>query len=273
MADLGTGLSKQHQAILQEYRQQAPRWGRLEINEHLLWVVDQLPLTPRCEVVDVAAGTGLFGRALAGRVRSVTAVDISPEMIEQGRMRAAQDGIPNMRWQLGTAEELPFPEERFDLAITRYSVHHLLAPAAVFGEMGRVCRPGGTIVAVDIVCDEDPLVAAHHDTLERTMDPTHTHVLSPSRLVQAAAEGGLTLQAYLSRDVPTSFNQWQAQIAEDAEARGAVRQALEAELAGGARTGMRPFMRGGELWFVHVWGVLLAGKRHGGRHGTAASAA
>jgi ubiquinone/menaquinone biosynthesis C-methylase UbiE len=100
-------ISAQQQAIRQEYRQQAPRWGKLEIGEHLLWVVDQLPLSPQSEVVDVAAGTGLFGRALAPRVARVTAVDITPEMIEQGRQRAQQDGIANMVWQQGEAEALP----------------------------------------------------------------------------------------------------------------------------------------------------------------------
>ena len=45
-----------------------------------------------------------------------------------------------------------------------------------------------------------------------------------------------------------------------------MRRALEAELAGGAPTGMRPFLREGALWFMHVWGVVLAGKRHRGRY-------
>jgi hypothetical protein len=74
------------------------------------------------------------------------------------------------------------------------------------------------------------------------------------------------LQAYLSRDVPMNFDQWQAHIPADAEPRLAVRRALEAELAGGERTGMRPYMRDGTLWFMHVWGVLLAGKSHRGRY-------
>ena len=89
-------IARQHEAIRREYRRQAPRWGRMEISEPLQWVVDKLPLSSECEVVDVAAGTGLFGRAVAPAVARVTAVDITPEMIEQGRQRAQQDGIANM---------------------------------------------------------------------------------------------------------------------------------------------------------------------------------
>lgn len=267
MTDVQTGaLNRQHRAIQQEYRQQAPRWGKLEIGEHLRWVVDQLPLTPQSEVVDIAAGTGLFGRAVAGSVARVTAVDITPEMIEQGRQRAQQDGILNMDWQQGLAEALPFADERFDLAITRYSIHHFVDPAAVLKEMGRVCRPGGVVVAVDMVSSEDPAVAARHDALETVIDSTHTSILSPSRLVAAAAQGGLTVQAYMSREVPMNFALWQAHIPAESEIRLTVRRALEAELAGGEPTGMRPFMRDGALWFMHVWGVLLAGKNHRGLH-------
>ena len=141
---------EQQKAIRDEYRQQAPRWGKAEISEHLRWVVDQLPLSPQSEVVDVAAGTGLFGRAVAPAVARVTAVDITPEMIAQGRRRAEADGIPNLVWRQGEAESLPFPDESFDLAITRYSIHHFVDPSAVLREMARTCRPDGTIVAVDM---------------------------------------------------------------------------------------------------------------------------
>lgn len=264
MTDLASDVSKQHQAILNEYRQQAPRWGKLEINEHLRWVVDQLPLSRQREVLDVAAGTGLFGRAVAPSVARVTAVDITPEMIEQGRMRARQDGIVNMDWREGAAEQLPFADDRFDLAITRYSIHHFVDPASVLREMGRVCRAGGMVVAVDMVADEDAMIAARHDALETLIDPTHTNILPPSGLVRAAASAGLTLQAYASRDVPMNFDLWQAHIPQHAASRKAIRSALESELAGGDKTGMRPTMRDDELWFTHVWGVLLAGKTHRG---------
>ena len=74
------------------------------------------------------------------------------------------------------------------------------------------------------------------------------------------------MQGYLSRDVPMSFDLWQAHVPADSEARATVRRALEEELAGGDQTGMRPFMRDGALCFMHVWGLLLAGKSHRGWH-------
>jgi hypothetical protein len=61
-----------------------------------------------------------------------------------------------------------------------------------------------------------------------------------------------------------NFDLWQGHIPADAVTRVTIRKALEAELAGGPQTGMRPFLRDGALWFMHVWGVLLAGKGHRG---------
>src|SRR5258705_9939956 len=179
----------QQKAIRDEFRQQAPRWGKFEISEHLRWVVEQLPLSPQSEVVDVAAGTGLFGRAVAPAVARVTAVDITPEMIEEGRRRAEEDGIANMTWRQGEAEALPFPDESFDLAITRYSIHHFVDPSAGLREMGRTCRRDGTIVAVDMGSDEDPAEASRQGAPGEMMSPTHPCVPSPSRLGRAAPGG------------------------------------------------------------------------------------
>ena len=81
-------ILEQQQAIREEYRKQAQSWGNFEIDDDLRWVVEQIPLSRSHNVLDVAAGTGLFGRALAHAVSSVTAVDITPEMIEQGRKKA-----------------------------------------------------------------------------------------------------------------------------------------------------------------------------------------
>jgi ubiquinone/menaquinone biosynthesis C-methylase UbiE len=252
----------QQQAIREEYRKQALAWGGFDIDDDLRWVVEQIPLSPSYSVLDVAAGTGLFGRALAHAVARVTAVDITPEMIEHGRKRAMEEGIHNLQWQLGSAEALPFANESFDLVVSRYAIHHFADPTAVLQEMNRVCNTGGLVVNVDMVSDENPVVAVHQNEVERMMDATHTRMLSPSHLVRATTDAGLTMLTYLSREVRMKFDEWQPHIAQESEAYRMARNALEAELSGGRTTGMRPFVENGELYFIHVWGVLIAGKSY-----------
>jgi ubiquinone/menaquinone biosynthesis C-methylase UbiE len=251
---------EQQQAIREEYRKQAPSWGTFDIDEDLRWVVAQIPLSRSHNVLDVAAGTGLFGRALAHAVASVTAVDITPEMIDEGRRRAKADGIHNLRFELGSAEALPFADQSFDLVMSRYAIHHFADPQTALSEMSRVCKPDGLVVNVDMVACENPAVGAYQNEVERMMDSTHTMMLSPSHLVRATTDAGLTMATYLSREVRVKFDEWQPHVSAQSDAYHASRSALETELSGGKRTGMQPFVDGDELYFIHVWGVLIAEK-------------
>ena len=254
-------IGAHHEAIRREYRRQAEIWGRTAIDEHLAWVVGQLDLDPGWHVVDVAAGTGLFGRAIAPRVAAVTAVDLTPEMLEWGRVRAREDGIANIRFEQGAAEQLPLPSESADAVVTRYSIHHFRNPALVLREIARVCRTGGRLVIVDMVADENAAIAARHNELERLADPTHTTILSPRTLVAEVVDAGFGLDRYLSRDVEKIFDEWQAQLPGDSPERQTIRRALEDEIAGRGETGLRPFRRDGVLMFRHTWGVVMARKR------------
>ena len=185
-------------------------------------------------------------------------------MIEQGRKRAKEDGIHNLRMELGSAEALPFADESFDLVMSRYAIHHFADPQTVLSEMSRVCKTGGLVVNVDMVADENSAIAAYQNAVERLMDTTHTIMLSPSQLVQATTEAGLRMLTYLSRVVRVKFDEWQPHVSQESEAYRSARHALEAELSGGKRTGMQPFIESDELYFIHVWGVMIAGKNYRG---------
>ena len=99
---------------------------------------------PGTRVLDVAAGTGnaAIPAALAGA--HVTASDLTPELLEAGRARAAAAGV-ELDWVEADAERLPFDDESFDVVMSSIGVmfapHHQLAA----DELVRVCRPGGTI--------------------------------------------------------------------------------------------------------------------------------
>lgn len=253
-------LRSHHDAIREEYRVQAPKWAVAAIGQHLEWVVNQIDLTPEQKALDVAAGTGLFSLAIAPRVANVVAVDITPEMIESGRKRAAENGATNITFQLGAAESLPFPSDSFDLVVTRFSVHHFKLPAVAIGEMARVCSHNGQVVIVDMVASDDPAVGARHNELERLADPTHTRALNVSELIDHMEDAGLTRCRCIPHEVEMTFDLWQSHLPADSKARLKIREALDAEIGGGQTTGMRPFRDGELLKFWHTWGVFLARK-------------
>jgi 23S rRNA (uracil1939-C5)-methyltransferase len=58
------------------------------------------------DAIDLYCGFGPISQLLAPRVRSVTGIEVVPEMIEEARRLAAERGVKNARFLLGTAEEL-----------------------------------------------------------------------------------------------------------------------------------------------------------------------
>jgi SAM-dependent methyltransferase len=95
-------------------------------------------------VLDVAAGTGNASLPAARAGADVTASDLTPELLEAGRSRAAAEGL-ELRWVEADAENLPFADESFDVVMS--SIGAMFAPhhQEVANELVRVCRPGGTI--------------------------------------------------------------------------------------------------------------------------------
>jgi SAM-dependent methyltransferase len=113
-----------------------------------------LPLGPRLveaagidsgmRVLDVAAGTGNASIPAAQAGATVTASDLTPELLEAGRARAESQGL-ELEWAEADAENLPFDDESYDVVMS--SIGAMFAPQhqAVADELVRVCRPGGTI--------------------------------------------------------------------------------------------------------------------------------
>lgn len=96
----------------------------IENLDHTQWMLNLISLKSDDKVLGVAAGTGSFSRALAPLVKTVTALDLTPSMLEQGRLETIQAGLTNIQFEQGTAENLPYPQFFFDVVVTRFSLHH-----------------------------------------------------------------------------------------------------------------------------------------------------
>ncbi len=107
-------------------------------------LVDAAGIEPGMRVLDVAAGTGNAAIPAAQRGADVTASDLTPELFDAGRRRAAAEGV-ELEWVEADAENLPFEDGSFDVVMS--SIGAMFAPnhQAVADELVRVTRPGGTI--------------------------------------------------------------------------------------------------------------------------------
>jgi SAM-dependent methyltransferase len=107
-------------------------------------LVEACRIGPGERVLDVAAGSGnaAIPAALAGA--SVVACDLTPALLEAGRVRAAQLGA-QLEWRPGDAEALPFADGEFDTVMSCLGVMFAPHHQASADELVRVCRSGGTI--------------------------------------------------------------------------------------------------------------------------------
>lgn len=109
-------------------------------------------------ILDVGCGTGIASEPFAANGFPVTGVDPSDAMLA-----AAAQRLPNATFVKGEAEALPFPNERFDVAISAQT-YHWLDRAKALAEAYRVLRRGGMIaIWWKILMAQDPVKQMRDD--------------------------------------------------------------------------------------------------------------
>lgn len=110
-----------------------------------------VPLSPTTRLIDVGAGTGLLGLALADDVGEVVLSDPSTGMIEVANEKLAAAGLRSVRaivHDLLSAD--PLDAEPFDVAVSLLVLHHIEDTRAALGAIRDVLVPGGRIALADL---------------------------------------------------------------------------------------------------------------------------
>src|SRR5712692_8514718 len=110
-------------------------------------------IQPGEQVLDVGCGTGTLAMEVArrvGRAGRVAGVDPGTQQIARARAKAARRNVP-IEFQIGVIEQLPFPDQTFDVVLSTLMLHHLPASLKRQGlsEVARVLKPGGRLVIAD----------------------------------------------------------------------------------------------------------------------------
>ena len=111
-------------------------------------IVDAASITSGTRVLDVAAGSGNASLPAAATGATVVASDLTPELLETGRQRAASRGL-DIEWVEADAEHLPFDGGDFDVVLSCVGVMFAPLHQPVADELVRVTRPGGRIALVN----------------------------------------------------------------------------------------------------------------------------
>ena len=169
---------------------------------------------PHEQALDVATGTGNTAFAVAEFARQVTGLDVSPAMLAQARERAEREGVGNVTFLEGAAEQLPFPDAMYALVTSRHAPHHFRDLAAFLREARRVLEPGGRLVLADQITPESSDQAELQGWVEfwqQTRDPSHFRQRTQAEWRGLAAEAGFTWASEQSVPYRLEFDWWTKQ--------------------------------------------------------------
>ena len=111
------------------------------------YAIDRLLPQPDADLaaLDVACGPGTLTLRLAEKVGAVTAIDFSEQMIARLKRRITERGTANVAAVVGDGQELPFVDDRFDLAASMFGLIFFPDRTRGFSELARVTKPGGAV--------------------------------------------------------------------------------------------------------------------------------
>ncbi len=209
--------------------------------------------------IEVATGPGYVAMALAARCREVVGIDLTEAPLNIAERNRERGGLANVSFRIADAEELPFDDGAFDVAVCRFAFHHFEHPAHVLAEMCRVCRSGATIAIEDLYASEFPPRASYYNQFERLRDHSHTRALAPTELIVMLTQAGIELQRVYSDDLIVEMESWLQSAQTGANDATEARRRLEEDMHNDL-SGAQPFLNDGKIMF-HERTLALIGRK------------
>ncbi len=112
-------------------------------------------------ILEVGCGTGtltLEAKKQAGPSGKAFGIDVIPGMIELSQRKAAQAN-ENITFQLGSIDDIPFPENQFDVVMCSFMIFHMAEKTRRKGiaEIYRVLKPEGRLLVLDLALPDQPV--------------------------------------------------------------------------------------------------------------------
>ncbi|HTU34405.1 MAG TPA: methyltransferase domain-containing protein [Candidatus Acidoferrum sp.] len=206
-----TDHRQQEELVRDRFTRTAEVFGDFAVKERVR-EAEQLAQLTRASAsdraIDLACGPGTLALRFARHVRWIAGVDFTPAILSRAQALAEKDGIRNLAVVLGDAKQLPFADASIDIAVTSYSLHHILDPQRVIEQMARVLVPGGRAGVLDMIVPEDAAGADLRNRIEVARDPSHARAMPVSELVAMFGAAGLRVIASQENSKARSFDDW-----------------------------------------------------------------
>lgn len=170
-------------------------------------------------VLDIATGGGHTALAFARFTPSVVALDVTVPMVQAARAFVAAAGAPGVRFLGADVEALPFRDRIFGTVTCRTAAHHFPSLLPALREVARVLRPGGSLLAEDIMGHDEEEAAGFMLEVERRRDPSHVRSFRQIEWTAFLRAAGLTVMDEATLSKPRSWDNWTSRMRMTAEAR------------------------------------------------------
>lgn len=178
--------------------------------------------------LDLGSGGGHVAYRLAPHAGTVTASDLSADMMAAVAAAARDKALANIRTQAAPAERLPFEDGTFDFLACRFSTHHWRDMEAGLREARRVLRRGAPAVFIDVVSPGSPALDTHLQAVELLRDTSHVRNYSAAEWQAALARSGFTVRATQAFRLRMDYPSWVERMRTPPAHRAAIRSLQQA---------------------------------------------
>ncbi len=190
---------------------EADTWSKTQEPHHgplFRAMLDATEVGPGMRVLDVGCGGGFSSQLAVERGARVTGLDAAEGMIDHARA-----AVPNAEFHIGDMERMPFEDGSFDVVFAGNSVQYAGDLLAALRELGRVCKPGGLIVAGLFGPSEKVAFRAVFSALQQVAPPPPPGakpggpfaLSGPGHLAEKFEEAGLRVAATGEADCPFRY--------------------------------------------------------------------
>lgn len=204
-------MSTQHQVNQQQYQEKSEAYLHSAVHAQgpeFVKMQSVIAKFPQAQVLDLGCGGGHVTYHVATAAERVIAYDLCAEMVELVLTQAQQKALHNVQGKVGAAEQLDFPDQSFDVVLSRYSAHHWQNLGQAMQEIYRILKPQGKVVFFDVIGSADPILDTFLQTIEMIRDPSHVRDYSLAEWTRIAEYHGFQIEVVEKQALQLDFQTW-----------------------------------------------------------------